>query len=489
MPNTKMKRSLGFETLDSRLCMAFGDIDTNFAQNGEYSVSYESDRRGVDAVFKILEVPDGLMIFSKSQSGSGPVVTIAKTDFNGVLDSSFGIDGLKRVTDPKSPILQMGGTIQLSNGTFVVLLREAMDSTTLVGVKPDGTVETSFGDSGYVRLGFKALYGNATIIADPTGGFFVVQSFFQEGAVTKYTAAGMVDSTYAQAGHFIFPGILNFDVAVDGMGQVSVVGLRNIESTFWLTSIHLKANGSPDESFGVGGIRSSASPVKFSYPFIDEANGSIFFWQEKQSPEPANAFLLVKYSANLTPDAFFGDNGRALIEVPGLTSFLPTITPDRNGGLFLSFEQPTNPGLEARTVIIAKIAAAGVLDSTYGSSGIARHNSPVTGGTFRTVLGSSGSLFKYGFYVAKFASDGSVDKSFGNGGYLERDQIVQSQRITQLQLLPHSTDGMTVVSGWPGFTAPNPYNGKATSFRSSGRSDRRIRFWRNQYSVCFGHPK
>jgi hypothetical protein len=52
---------------------------------------------------------------------------------------------------------------------------------TLIGVKPDGTVDTSFGDSGFIRLGFKALYGNATIIADSKDGFFLVQSFFQEG--------------------------------------------------------------------------------------------------------------------------------------------------------------------------------------------------------------------------------------------------------------------------------------------------------------------
>jgi len=185
--------------------------------------------------------------------GSGGQVS---TDFVGMEDDAFSVliqsDGkIVAVGSANSPATyyDFAAVRYLSNGTI----------DTAFGVA--GKVSTDFGDHNFDRAQSAALQSDGKIVA---AGFAISQNGLSENfAVARYTANGVLDTTFSRDGitQIDFGNCCQsaYQVLLQSDGKIITVGYPNTEdsdSDFLLA--RLNPRGSLDPTFGVGGrVRTS----------------------------------------------------------------------------------------------------------------------------------------------------------------------------------------------------------------------------------------
>ncbi len=259
---------------------------------------------------------------------------VMRLNANGTLDTSFGSGGMKNVSfDPVSPPSQ--GTFDLANdlaidhaGRIVVVGSTSVDGLArpdfavmrLNGV--DGTLDSSFGTGGLVRVAFLNGTNTAADIAtgvaiDSADRIIVAGTSNNTGAVARLNANGTLDSTFGSNGEttFNFAGSQFVDsvagVVIDPAGRIVVAG-----TVFDGVSLHsfavarLNAGGpnpgSLDASFGAGGSTalSVGAGSAFASALAINTDGEIAV------AGTAAGFAVGLLKADGNPDVDFGLGGK-----------------------------------------------------------------------------------------------------------------------------------------------------------------------------------
>ena len=180
------------------------------------------------------------------------------------------------------------------------------------------------------------------------------------------------------------------------------------------------ASGKPDNHFGTAGMAStdmgSASDV--AYSFAVAPSGAIIL-----GGESGGSFAFARFTANGTLDTSFGSAGRALFTGSGGSDVVAALALEGNGNIVAA-------GADGAQVAVLSLTPAGVADPSFDGGNILDLN----------VLGvntSSGTPADYTeglaiqpngqilvanrtttghFGVVRINGDGSLDRSFGNGG-------------------------------------------------------------------------
>src|SRR5438132_696290 len=217
-----------------------GTLDNTFGRGGKV----RTDFPGLAAVPSAVVIqPDGKIVVA---GGAFPQFTFAgnfevvRYNPNGSLDRSFGNGGIVTTTFPE--------------GSY------AFD----VALQPDGKIVaagTVFGDHNFDRAQSAALQSDGKIVA---AGFAISQNGLSENfAVARYTANGVLDTTFSRDGitQIDFGNCCQsaYQVLLQSDGKIITVGYPNTEdsdSDFLLA--RLNPRGSLDPTFGVGGrVRTS----------------------------------------------------------------------------------------------------------------------------------------------------------------------------------------------------------------------------------------
>ncbi|MGA2581552.1 MAG: hypothetical protein ABSH24_36845 [Bryobacteraceae bacterium] len=120
----------------------------------------------------------------------------------------------------------------------------------------------------------------------------------------------------------------------------------------------------------------------------------------------------------------------------------------------------SNPGGAA----LARLNTSGTLDSSFGSGGIVNNTFGAEGPVMAVAIQPDGKILAYasgflGGSVGRFNSDGSVDTTFGNGGFAVSKSLGSGPAILSVMAL--QADGMILVSG----------NGLIGRYTSTGQLD------------------
>jgi uncharacterized delta-60 repeat protein len=206
--------------------------------------------------------PDGTP--DTSFGGSGKV----STDFDGFNDDAFSI-----LVQPDGKLVAVGSAKNPANFYDFAAARYLSD----------GTIDTTFGVAGKVRTDFNnhdfdramsaVLQSDGKIVA---AGFTIFGGGFQNFAVARYSAGGVLDTSFGSG------GMMQIDfgsccqsankVLLQPNGKVITVGYPNSESSdsdFLLA--RLTSDGSLDPTFGAGGkVRTSFGDLNGG------ANGAVF---------------------------------------------------------------------------------------------------------------------------------------------------------------------------------------------------------------------
>jgi uncharacterized delta-60 repeat protein len=228
------KHGTDFSTTDAALARynSDGTLDKTFGSGGKVATDFFGMSDGFNAV---VIRPDGKIVAAGGAIGSGGTFVAAFAQYNsdGSLDSSFGGGGKATLNVLKSIISR----VALQSDGKVAGVGRAVPGTTgsdilLARLKPDGSLDTSFGSSGIVLTDFFGQNDLGTgMVVQPDGKLVVSAGVYltranasEDFALARYNSDGSLDNSFGFGGKVT----TDFSGGVDGASSIAIQANGNI---------------------------------------------------------------------------------------------------------------------------------------------------------------------------------------------------------------------------------------------------------------------
>ncbi len=436
--------------------LSFGALDQGFSQNGFASAWIAP---GANYARKVLIQPDGKIVVAGSALVQGDYdFAAARFNYDGTPDASFSGDGKTSVggfqafggnDECYDAVLQADGKLVMVGGSVGYSLLD--EDFALARLNMDGSLDGSFDGDGRLKTGFGDFYDRALAVAiQPSDQRIVVvgqgSSLGEAGRAARYYSSdGSLDGSFDGDGKMNLP-LIAHDVDINTAGKIAIIGIDPGKDA---RALRLNNNGTPDPEWQEDGD-----------VFVDE---DIF--------EPPSLSLLA--------------DGRVLTVVPKegdcrLRQWWANGVLESGGTQVAAFDDVTFPrgshevALDAAVLSDGKIVLAGtvstpqftesdfaltrfrsngILDNSFGVHGrvalslgdfdYARAMAVQPDGRI-VVAGYTGTGSAVNFMIARFHSNGSLDNSFGFGGFNALDFAGGADYGWAIALQP---DGRILVAG------------------------------------------
>jgi uncharacterized delta-60 repeat protein len=249
------------------------------------------------------------------------------------------------------------------------------------------------------------------------------------------STAGSLDPTFGAGAGYVTTGPVGHywsqATLIQPNGDIIVGAAKNNSSTNALTLARYNPDGTLDATFGSGGIALApfGSPTVLDlsaalYPQAGTANDGKIIEEGENVDTPD--LLLARYNANGTVDTTFGTGGEVTTAIPGvseLTDFLPFgagVVMTGNGQIVTLATD-----VFSSQIVLARYNSDGSLDTTFGQAGFVVKTIPGSDGdpgTSNLLQEPDGTLIvtdeqpSNGWEMYGFNANGTVDTSFGNQG-------------------------------------------------------------------------
>ena len=369
--------------------------------------------------------------------------------------ATFGTDGVAEIdVDPTNttPSTRKFETIQLPSGKFLQVGRlDVSAGQVLVRYNADGTPDSTFGTDGVVvdptiGSGTDRAFA-ATAVADDKILVFGV-TFHNATSfvtITRYNDDGSVDTTFGNSGRqlmeqgLITNNLFHFAVAPDGKyllygrGHVrtfGAVGSIGSADEVALSVVRLNADGTVDTSFGLGG----QVTLDIIEGFDDDADAIAV--QPDGKIVLSTELTMIRLNADGTLDTTFGPSGARQIPLPEppagstvdtLAGSVTDIHVENDGSVLALAGVTYRVTLNSQRIDVlvgselVKFSAAGSIDTSYGDDGILAMPG-VHGRTF--AFQTDGRiLINNGIGIWRLNPDGVPDIGFGLAGLASFSQL------------------------------------------------------------------
>jgi uncharacterized delta-60 repeat protein len=388
----------------------------------------------------------------------------------GSVDPTFAVNG--RIRSPYYGLDNLNGYPALKqcvqpDGKLLLLSEFGAGGTGLPGIlrlsryNPDGSVDDTFGTAGSVIVSSNPESSMSVgALGLQPDGCILVSGYYPSPFVARYTPAGAPDASFGNGGSVALPvGLQSIVVQPDG----KILGLSD-------TKIYrFNANGSTDLTFGSSGIARISAPGFFVY-FRDlavtpagkiVAGGYKFTNTAPYISSPAVA----QFTSGGVLDSTFGTGGYTVTSSPaGSDWFVVSFLRQPNGGLLLAATFRPSASSQSVTAVL-RYTAAGTLDPTFGSAGIAQVASVHS--PRGIALQADGSVLvadssAYAAEVIRLTAAGQLDTAFGSAGVSSMTMTQGSYDATQgVSVAP---DGGILLTAIQDSTAPVVYKLRSTPF-------------------------
>jgi uncharacterized delta-60 repeat protein len=364
-----------------------GFLDSTFGTSGIVTTSVGgSDDRATDTVVQ----SDGKILVTGTDGSAPRKVFVARYLTNGSLDSSFGSAGIAIPNIGTIPASSVALALQ-SDGRIVVvgtLLGSPADDDEMFAFRltSTGVLDTTFGAAGVVRLDIGSFHDRAAdVVVQPDDKVIVVGNVykrevtpesemedFDNVALVRLNANGERDSSFGSA------GVVNHDLgdnraevagaALQPDGKIIVTGaVREVnEPSKRFATWRFLSNGSPDSSFGVGGLAMMAlgDLGGAGASAVVQSDGKIVV-AGMYDAMMSSDFLVVRYVANGDLDAGFGTSGATRPLARALNG--ATDIALQSDGKIVVVGGVLNDGSQDNVVV--RLTASGDRDTSFGDSG------------------------------------------------------------------------------------------------------------------------
>ncbi len=440
-------RDTGLESFALTRYTAGGSLDKTFGSGGAVVTRLGGNKTSgilavaLDALGRIVAAGYTFAATTAGLSYSTSSIAIARYNSNGTLDTTFGSGGQVVTTfaggsaTAQAIALGQNGRILVVGSGSVNPSNDGTADFVLERYKSNGSLDKSFGPAGRVSSAFTEPVGSTldAIAAQPDGKLIVFASLPGLGSdlgMLRLNKDGSLDTTFGTGGEVInpFPVVASSAVHIAGVvvqsdGKI-VVAMTSPElgdsgiGPAWL--VRFNANGSLDNTFGLHGETDlttlpglppgSITSVGIA-GMIVQPDGKILL-----AVSVGNVGLdLVRFNKNGSPDGYFGSGHIGAIATAFSGAADCTLALQSDGKIVIT-------GSVNGDLAMARYNADGSTDKTFGSAGVV-HTSLGVIGVAGVVLQPGGKIVVGGtastqkdFFVARFNTNGGLDKTFGTGG-------------------------------------------------------------------------
>ena len=422
--NYKRRRRLTVETLEMRALLTAGDLDASFGSGG---LVINDLSPANDAAIDVIALPSGKsLVGGYTTNSQGRDAVVRRYNADGSLDTTFGTNGTT--------------TIDFKGGWN--------EGGMALAVQPDGKI-----------IGVAASYNpqDFTFPYDARWG------------VARFTANGLLDKTFGASGKVITDLSKGTDspsgVAIQADGKIVVSGATNgFAGGDNAVVARYNANGSVDTTFGAGRgyvITDFGGSDRASDMAIQSSDGKIIIVGHAEAGTIGypSQFALARYNTNGSLDATFGNGGKVL------TPFSDVNGPYGATAKDVVVQDDGRIVVTGSTFVVRYLSSNGSLDPSFGTGGIVRtidSQSIVAQADGKLVLGGSEDFFEdlgngnsgtsSRFLLTRISGiDGSLDTSFGSGGFVRTYVTQPGQRAFNfLNALAIQSDGRILVAAGTG---------------------------------------
>lgn len=415
-------------------------LDLSFGSNG-IATCHSSSVALISSSMVIQS--DGKIIVAGSSWTSANVNSIALARFNnsGILDSSFGNNGIVITHIGYSNVgisvaIQTDGKILVSG--YVTNSSIIDENFSLVRYNSSGNLDSTFGTNGIIMTDFGTLYdcgysifmqSDGKIIVAGQGSNFSTYDF----AMARYKNNGSLDSTFGLNGKII-TDLLGYNdfaksVYIQNDGKILIAGHSNNGTLYPFSLVRYTNSGMIDSTFdGDGIVITQIANTNYNGIVTVQNDGKILLaGQVGNTLTPGFIGGLIRYNINGGIDSTFDNDGIVTTAI-GNDFRIESITLQNNGKIIVAgYIKDTFNILH---IALVRYGSNGILDSTFDSDGI--------------VITSSGSSANYYGKAVALQNDGKIlvagdsnDTDFLVARYTE-DNSTQIQDPTSTSLITFS---------------------------------------------------
>ena len=477
-----------------------GAADPTFGNAGRIYIGFEPHRIALDSANRILLtgydygdfraarfLPDGIL---DTSFGSGGFIS---ADFGGS-DEAFAC----AATSTGQVVL--AGKLQLSGGY-------GQGDFAVAWYDTDGQLDTSYDEDGLVTTDITgdAVYNSTDLAAAPdTDGVILTGSVqlretWDDFFAAKFNAGGDLDSAFGNGGFVTTdfrtpdtedtPGASTRDnlraMALDGEGRIVAVGTAFSDQESFIAIARYLPDGQLDNSFdGDGKVLAkldTQTPWGYDYPedvAIDAQNRIII---TGTSSAADSDFVVACFTESGELDTTFSGNGWVAIDFGGDNVRSQSLSIDMEGRIVVA-------GESASQFALARLTDDGLVDTSFGTQGRVLTS---IGGMYDSAtsvthdldgnivaggmsMGFDGPTMEYRFALARYASNGDLDTSFGDSGTVTTTFLSGGQFVLNLlNRLAIDPDGNIVASGWVHRAVPigSEFNFAVARYDNTGALD------------------
>jgi uncharacterized delta-60 repeat protein len=258
-----------------------GTPDGSFGLGGFTSVAIATDDYG----FAVALQADGKVVIA-GRSGNPEKASLARLTTGGVLDSTFGPGtGKVTVSIPSVATRARAVTVAPNGSIYIAGLAEvaAENRTFVAKLTAGGVLDTSFNGTGYsIGTSNSGSTGFMSVAVQTDGKILAsgatLGTTYKVGAIVRYLPSGTLDPTFAAGGFFqATPSTAN-TAECNGLALLPYGRINYVCSQYDGTSKYavfvgrLLPNGSPDPTFGVGGV---SAPLGSSSTFAESVSATL----------------------------------------------------------------------------------------------------------------------------------------------------------------------------------------------------------------------
>ncbi|MEO8590002.1 MAG: hypothetical protein ABI432_11565 [Flavobacteriales bacterium] len=359
-----------------------GELDLTFSGDGIVTTDFPTNNNDYGTC--IVVQPNGrIVVGGSSSSSNGAALALARFMSDGALDISFGTGGFVTTEVGSFPTLddQLLGLAVQSDGKIVAVGSTFVNGggyqAVVVRYNTDGTLDNSFSGDG-VRVentgtGSDDPFFAVAIAAD---GRIVVTGRAQNAngydvVVGRYTSDGVPDDSFNGNG-FVVTDIAGLDdhasaLVIQPDGRIVISGRsETIVGNDDLLLARYTASGALDSSFGIGGVVVSTFTTgdDWAYSLALQPDGKLV-----AGGIVSGGFLgymaVARYAANGTLDASFGSAGLATI-VTGAYGYVRSLVVMPDGRI-------VGGGASDAGYAAAMLLPNGTLDNSFSDDGLVSH--------------------------------------------------------------------------------------------------------------------
>jgi uncharacterized delta-60 repeat protein len=456
-----------------------GVLDTSFNRNGVVTAS-----PGTSAAATSVAISSGRIIeggYSYNQSGIAQF-NILQLTASGAIDSTFGTFGWAygNFGTPYQALTSMqiaangriltGGYAEPSGGNAQFALAKFL---------PNGIPDSSFGKYGQVLTALTdttqdyatclSLQSNGEILL---GGYSAPPTTATNFGLVRYESNGALDNSFAMNGLLIstYPNqtIYYSDILLQPDGKLVVFGGADLAYNFSPDSLwRYGAQGALDHSYGQNG----RAPVNFLGFYTGmQSDGKLVM------AGGSDSIQVVRYLENGSMDQTYGNGGMVSLDfLTGDQEWPASIAVQPDGKSVVGAWSENFFGVSQG--IVTRLLANGTLDPSFGTNGatifsvgnfgIVTYISIAPSG--KIVIAGEGSnptTYQFYSYVARLKSNGVIDSSFGQNGFLTFTQGLGSQSSNVFALATGK-----ILYGYEMTTNNINYTAYVTRLNANGSTD------------------